>query len=219
MELAGIHDCRCAYRSGADGCDRRNIYVEFGGMTGYKLLFERGRIDVLSRPRSLEILLSGSFCLLNATEWEKPKDRWIDGSMGLPYPLRSRKAGTPGGTPGAKNPRARAGRGATSRNASSGAPAFTSTQTRCNPSCPWPLEKATARRFAPLDRVKRYGNAFSRRPQRTSTEAATIARPTVINPKVTRLSCQGWPWWPAPVMGESAAVPKAAARAVTSQFA
>jgi hypothetical protein len=61
-------------------------------------------------------------------------------------------------------------------------------------------------------------NALARRPQRTSTEEATITMPTLMKPTVTRLSCQGCPLWPAAVIGERAAVPKAAASVVISQF-
>lgn len=38
------------------------------------------------------------------------------------------------------------------------------------------------------------------------------------NPNTTTLSCHGWPLWSAEVIGELAAVPKAAAIEVTSQF-
>jgi hypothetical protein len=51
------------------------------------------------------------------------------------------------------------------------------------------------------------------------TETATIATPTVRNPTVTRPSCHGNPVWPAPVIGERAAVPKIAARVVNTQLA
>jgi hypothetical protein len=46
-----------------------------------------------------------------------------------------------------------------------------------------------------------------------------MVMPTERNPIVTRLSCHGCPLWPAPVIGESAAVAKAAASAVISQLA
>src|SRR5215831_2398683 len=62
-------------------------------------------------------------------------------------------------------------------------------------------------------------DAFARSPQRTRTVAATIEMLTLRNPAVSRVSCQGFPLCPAAVIGDAAAVPKAAPRRVVSQFA
>ena len=60
--------------------------------------------------------------------------------------------------------------------------------------------------------------AARRRPQRTSTEQPMIVSPTDMKPNVTKLSCQGCALKPAAVIGDRAAVPKIAAKVVTSQF-
>ena len=46
-----------------------------------------------------------------------------------------------------------------------------------------------------------------------------MAMPTLVKPKVMSDSCHGAPRCPAPVMGDSAAVPKTAASAVNAQLA
>jgi hypothetical protein len=51
-----------------------------------------------------------------------------------------------------------------------------------------------------------------------SAEEATIAIPIVRNPIVTRFSFQEDALWLAPVIGERATVPKAAASVVTNQL-
>src|SRR6266545_48961 len=58
-----------------------------------------------------------------------------------------------------------------------------------------------------------------RSPQRISTEDATITSPTLMKPNVTTPSSQGCALWPAAEIGDSAAVPRIAASAVTAQFA
>lgn len=45
-----------------------------------------------------------------------------------------------------------------------------------------------------------------------------IVSPTDMKPNVTKLSCQGCALKPAAVIGDRAAVPKIAAKVVTSQF-
>src|SRR4029077_758179 len=60
--------------------------------------------------------------------------------------------------------------------------------------------------------------AVRRRPHNTSTDEPTIASPTDIKSAVTNASCHGRAWWPAPVMGESAPTPQAAASVVATQF-
>src|SRR5579859_2187569 len=66
--------------------------------------------------------------------------------------------------------------------------------------------------------VRLQGIALARRPRRISTAATMIVVPTKRKPIVTTLSCHACPLCPAPVMGESAAVPKTAASVVTNQF-
>jgi hypothetical protein len=57
-----------------------------------------------------------------------------------------------------------------------------------------------------------------RNPHSISTADPTIASPTDINIAVINVSCQGKAWCPAPVIGESAAIPQAAPSAVVAQF-
>src|SRR5258708_33942575 len=59
--------------------------------------------------------------------------------------------------------------------------------------------------------------AVRRNPQRTRTEAAMIAIPTVVKPPVTSVSCQGRAPRP-PVIGERLAAPTTAASVVTAQL-
>jgi hypothetical protein len=48
--------------------------------------------------------------------------------------------------------------------------------------------------------------------------AIMIEIPTDMKPAVTKLSCHASPLWPAPVIGDSAAVPKTAANKVKNQL-
>src|SRR5215469_9872290 len=87
-----------------------------------------------------------------------------------------------------------------------------------NPGEEKPCTSQFATRFDQNYADCRHCNALALRPQRTSSEQATITPPTLTKPTVTTISCQGWPLWPTPVIGDRAAVPKIAASVVTSQF-
>ncbi len=67
-------------------------------------------------------------------------------------------------------------------------------------------------------RERSHDNDLARSPQRTRTDARTIATPTERNPSNTVVSCHGLPLCPAAVIGERTAVPKTAAIDVTNQF-
>src|SRR5690242_6281848 len=55
-------------------------------------------------------------------------------------------------------------------------------------------------------------------PHKSNADAEMIATPMATKPTVTSTSCQGAALWPAPVIGDSAAVPKMAAIVVTAQL-